>query len=178
MREHEIFGGPSLVDDSHGARGSWAHDEDDKKHQASPWTNKLNLDLLNKDADPLGQGQDLKLFMDKINFLYKIEAPRKALSLNSLKKMFSQEPSVKKIRKLTVDQMHDIIKEKSKKVRDEVYTKASHLMLVHQTSHIQPLDPMKEMSIDLKPISALFLKLQVSGRRPPLVAVFQHMVDE
>lgn len=178
LREHELLISPGLVEDCQDVPGSWAHDEDDKRHQASPWTSKLNLDLLRKDADAQGEGQDLRLFMDKINFLYKLEAPRKELSLNSLKMMFTQGPSVKKIRKLTADQMHDIIKEKSKRVRDEVYTKASHLMLVNQTSHLQPLEPMKEMVIDLKPISAVFLKLNVSGRRPPLVAVFQHMADE
>lgn len=58
--------------------------------------------------------------------------------------MFSREPSVKKIRKLTLDQMNDIIKEKSQKIRDEVYVRATHLIKMHQKEHLHSLEPLKD----------------------------------
>lgn len=46
----------------------------DANMQASPYTDKLNLDLLNRDYNNATiSGNELKLFLSKVNMLYAIE---------------------------------------------------------------------------------------------------------
>lgn len=46
-----------------------------------------------------------------------------------------------------------------------------------QISQVRQVEPMRDFVIDLKPISAIFLKFPVAGRKPPLLAVFQNMIE-
>jgi len=177
-REHLIFGRASLISTGLlvGEERAMYEQELQEESACSPWTNRLNLDLLNKDADQTKNEQ--QLFIDKANYLYKTEAPKKkaGIKFELFATMFGSKSSeMKKTRKFTTEQMQSMILERSAKVRDHVYNQVSHLVQMNVTSNVKVLEAMRPMQIDLKPISALFLKLPVSRRRPPLIAVFKDL---